>query len=53
MNKDGVGFSFNLNPQFSTNRSLLRIHPDGNNEGTKGCIGLSGDVAQLSAFSVA
>ncbi|SHM44419.1 DUF6443 domain-containing protein [Flavobacterium chilense] len=53
MNSDGVGFSFNLNPQFSTNRSDLRIHPDGNNEGTLGCIGLSGNSSQLSAFSAA
>lgn len=51
MNKDGVGFSFNLNPQFSTNRSDLRIHPDGNNEGTLGCIGLSGNATQLRSFS--
>jgi hypothetical protein len=51
MNSDGVGFSFNLNPQFSTNRSLLRIHPDGNNEGTLGCIGLSGNGTELSRFS--
>jgi RHS repeat-associated protein len=53
MNSDGVGFSFNLNPQFSTNRSDLRIHPDGNNEGTLGCIGLSGNATQLGAFSTA
>jgi hypothetical protein len=53
MNSDGVGFSFNLNPQFSTGRDLLRIHPDGNNEGTLGCIGLSGDATQLNAFSTA
>src|SRR5690606_20889566 len=31
MNLDGVGFSFNLDPTFDTGRSLLRIHPDGNN----------------------
>ena len=53
MNSDGVGFSFNLNPQFSTNRSDLRIHPDGNNEGTLGCIGLSGNATQLNSFSTA
>ncbi|WP_241280246.1 DUF6443 domain-containing protein [Chryseobacterium cucumeris] len=50
MNRDGVGFSFNLNPQFSTGRSLLRIHPDGNNEGTLGCIGMSGDKIVLTNF---
>ena len=27
-------------PQFSTNRSQLGIHPDGNVRGTRGCIGL-------------
>jgi hypothetical protein len=50
MNKDGVGFSYNLNPQFSTGRTVLRIHPDGNNEGTLGCIGLSEDSQQLKSF---
>lgn len=50
MNRDGVGFSYNLNPEFSTGRSLLRMHPDGNNEGTLGCIGLSGNGATLNQF---
>lgn len=50
MNHDGVGFSFNLNPRFKTNRSDLRIHPDGNNEGTLGCIGLSGNRDILTIF---
>lgn len=50
MNSDGVGFSYNLDPQFSTGRSLLRIHPDGNNEGTLGCIGLSGNGTTLTDF---
>jgi RHS repeat-associated protein len=50
MNRDGVGFSYNLNPNFSTGRTDLRFHPDGNNEGTKGCIGLSGDANQLNSF---
>lgn len=50
MNRDSVGFSFNLNPQFKTNRSELRIHPDGNNEGTLGCIGLSGSRDVLIQF---
>ncbi len=50
MNRDGVGFSFNLDPTFDTGRSLLRIHPDGNNEGTLGCIGLSGNAQQLNSF---
>ncbi len=51
MNRDGVGFSFNLNPDFNTNRSLLRIHPDGNSPGTLGCIGLSGNAERLTQFS--
>lgn len=51
MNRDGVGFSYNLNPQFKTGRSLLRIHPDGNNEGTLGCIGLSGNAKDLNEFT--
>lgn len=50
MNKDGVGFSYFLNPQFDTGRSELRIHPDGNNEGTQGCIGLSGNKIVLTDF---
>lgn len=31
-------FSYNLNPQFNTGRYDLRVHPDGNNVGTLGCI---------------
>ena len=51
MNSNGVGFSFNLNPTFSTKRTDLRIHPDGNNEGTLGCIGLNGNTTELNNFS--
>jgi hypothetical protein len=50
MNRDGVGFSYNLTPQFSTGRSDLRVHPDGNNEGTLGCIGLTGNAQDLTDF---
>ena len=50
MNKNGVGFSFNIDPQFSTKRSLLRIHPDGNNKGTLGCVGLSGSKKELTSI---
>lgn len=50
MNRDGVGFSYNLHPQFSTGRSDLRMHPDGNNEGTLGCIGLTGNAHNLTDF---
>jgi RHS repeat-associated protein len=50
MNNNNIGFSFNLNPSFSTGRTDLRIHPDGNNEGTLGCIGMSGNTTQLTTF---
>lgn len=30
-----------LTPQFNTDRTGLLIHPDGNKEGTRGCIGIS------------
>lgn len=35
------GWSLNLDPNFETERDLLRIHPDGNVPGTEGCIGIS------------
>lgn len=41
MVRDGVGFSVDLDPLFPTNRTLLRIHPDGNVPGTLGCIGIT------------
>ncbi|MDR2206161.1 MAG: hypothetical protein LBE36_08415 [Flavobacteriaceae bacterium] len=50
MNKDGVGYSFHLNPLFSTGRTDLRLHPDGRSEGTEGCIGLSGSATDLKGF---
>jgi hypothetical protein len=48
--RDGFGFSFNINPQFETQRTLLRIHPDGNNTGTLGCVGLQCDGSQGREF---
>jgi hypothetical protein len=39
----GIGFSFDLDPAAGTQvfgRSLFRIHPDGGNPQTNGCIGL-------------
>jgi RHS repeat-associated protein len=48
--RDGVSFSFNLNPQFETKRTDLRIHPDGNNPGTLGCVGLQSTGAQGTEF---
>lgn len=51
MTVDGVGFSLNLNPQFETGRSLLRIHPDGGKYfGTQGCIGLTCGTNGLQEF---
>ena len=46
MVKEGVGFSVDVNPQFNTNRTLLRIHPDGNVAGTQGCIGITEEVRE-------
>lgn len=48
--RDGVGFSVDLNPQFQTTRTLLRIHPDGGVNGTLGCIGIQENAARLNVF---
>lgn len=54
MTRDGVGFSLNMDPEFKTGRSLLRIHPDGGKvEGTQGCIGLQCGAIQLNSFQAA
>lgn len=54
MNKDGVGFSLDLVPDFKTYRTNLRIHPDGGKVvGTLGCIGLTGDGPQIKQFESA
>jgi hypothetical protein len=40
---NGVGFSFDLDPTDGTQvygRSLFRIHPDGGNPQTNGCLGI-------------
>ncbi|MFZ4401824.1 MAG: toxin TcdB middle/N-terminal domain-containing protein [Bacteroidales bacterium] len=50
MVRDGVGFNFNLTPQFNTTRSAFRIHPDGGVFGTLGCIGLQVRKAELNNF---
>ena len=44
---EGGGMSFpawsiDLEPLFDSERTLLRIHPDGNLPGTMGCIGITG-----------
>lgn len=38
---NSAGYSVNLDPQFSTPRTDLRIHPDGGVPGTLGCIGVN------------
>jgi len=43
-----------LTPQFETDRTGFLIHPDGNKEGTTGCIGISkkeNDVAVYEAIT--
>ncbi len=39
-----------LTPQFSTTRTKLGIHPDGNVFGTEGCIGIQG-IYTLDCFN--
>lgn len=51
-NGGGMSFpawSMELEPLFSTQRTLLRIHPDGNLPGTEGCIGIIGEVHKCFA----
>ncbi|OKS88204.1 hypothetical protein [Mucilaginibacter polytrichastri] len=54
--RDGVGFTFDITPLFASlngkkmERSLLRIHPDGNSPGSAGCIALGVDRPVLTAF---
>jgi hypothetical protein len=50
MTRDGVGFSVDLQDQWDPVekrvRSLLRIHPDGGDPGTLGCVGITSDVSK-------
>ena len=48
--KDNVGFTFDITPDPFMGRTSLRIHPDGGQPGTAGCIGLIGNAAQLTDF---
>ena len=50
--RDGVGFSFRLNPNFTPEpmRTDLLIHPDGGPPGTAGCLGLQGRATALRQF---
>ena len=50
MIKDQVGFSIDILPTFQTNRTFLRIHPDGGPPGTEGCIGLVENGERLMEF---
>ena len=50
----GGGMSFpawsvDIEPLFSSQRELLRIHPDGGAPGTEGCIGVLGNVHECYA----
>jgi hypothetical protein len=48
MTVGGVGYSFALSDKYDSrvrsNRSLLRIHPDGGTPGTQGCVGIVGNA---------
>lgn len=56
MIRNGVGFSMDVIPKFSQingirmQRTELRIHPDGNNPGSAGCIALSASKEVLNTF---
>lgn len=40
-----------LNPQFETDRTGLLIHPDGNLQGTRGCIGISKTENDIEVYN--
>lgn len=48
--RDGVSFFFKLRQYAKSTRTGLEIHPDGNTEGTLGCIGLLGGASELKEF---
>ncbi len=54
MQVDGYGYSFDLSDAYDSRvggtRTLLRIHPDGGNAGTAGCIGIQGGAAEQRQF---
>jgi hypothetical protein len=50
MIRENVGFSLELNPLFYTNRTLLRMHPDGREPGSEGCVALSCGAPGLHDF---
>jgi len=47
----GIGFTVDITPDPQYGRGALRIHPDGNVPGTLGCIGLTGNGADLNQFA--
>lgn len=47
---NGVGWFALLEPQFSTNRTYLGIHPDGNVEGSLGCLAIPFVGPRVSIF---
>jgi hypothetical protein len=51
---DGFGYSFDLSNMYDSRvggtRTELRIHPDGGNLGTAGCIGIQGGIATQRQF---
>jgi Protein of unknown function (DUF2778) len=49
---NGVGYSFNIDPLRDTDvfgRNLFRIHPDGGDEQTNGCLGVRENATKLKA----
>ena len=49
---NGVGYSFNIDPLRGTavfGRGLFRIHPDGGDEQTNGCLGVRENATKLKA----
>ena len=54
MRRDGIGFSLDVNPKFrqepGKEQTLIRIHPDGGEKGTHGCLGVCEKAEKLREF---
>ncbi len=54
MRRDGVGFSLDVKPKFKQpegrEQTLIRIHPDGGEKGTHGCVGICENASKLREF---
>lgn len=50
-NTGSVEFSVDITSYLLFGRSLLRVHPDGGDPGTEGCIGLTGNAASINSFA--